>query len=56
MADLISSEKLNLIVTELFITGRKLKVSLAFVAQFLFYAAKYIRLNSTQCYITNISN
>ena len=33
IADMLSNKKLNPIVTELFIRGRKLKISLVFIAQ-----------------------
>ena len=33
IADMLSNEKLNPVVTELFITGRKSNISLAFTAQ-----------------------
>ena len=36
IADMLSIKKLNPIVTELFIRGRKLKVSLVFIAQSYF--------------------
>ena len=42
MADMISNKKLNPIITELFIRGRKLNISLAFIAQSIFcFAKKY---------------
>ena len=46
--DMLSNEKLNPIVTELFITGRKLNVSLVFITQSYFAVPQNIRLNSTQ--------
>ena len=33
IADMLSDKKLNLIVTELFISGRKLNISLVFITQ-----------------------
>ena len=45
---MLSNEKLNPIVTELFITGRKLNVSLVFITQSYFAVPQNIRLNSTQ--------
>ena len=44
IADMLSNKKLNLIVTELFIRGRKF--SLDFIAQSYFAVTKNIRLNS----------
>ena len=45
IANMFSSKKLNLIVTELFITGRKLNISLVFITPCYFADPKYIRLN-----------
>ena len=56
IADMLSSNKLNLIVTELFIRGRKLNISLVFITQFYFTVPKNIKLNSTHYFIINISN
>ena len=36
IADMIHNEKLNLIVTEVFIRGRKLNISLVFITQSYF--------------------
>ena len=47
IADILSNENLNPIVTELFIRGRKLNISLVFISQFYFAVPKNIRLNST---------
>ena len=47
IADVLSNKKLNPIVTELFIRGRKLNISLVFITQSYFAAPKNIRLNST---------
>ena len=46
IADMLSNKKLNPIVTEVFIRGIKLNISLAFVAQSYFSVLKNIRLNS----------
>ena len=56
MIAMLSNEKLNLIVTKLFIRGRKLNISLAFITQSCFSVPKNIRLNSTQYFIMKISN
>ena len=48
IADLLSNRKLDPIRTELFIRGRKLNISLAFIVQSYFAVPKNIRLNSTQ--------
>ena len=54
--DMINNKKLNSIVTELFIRGRKLNISLVFVTQPCFKVPKNVRLNSTHFYITKIPN
>ena len=46
IADMINNKKLNSIVTELFITGRKLNISLVFITQWYFKVPKDVRLNS----------
>ena len=40
IADMLSNKKVDLIVTELFIRGRKLNIYLVFVIQCFFYCAK----------------
>ena len=55
ITDILSNKKLNPIVNELFIRGRKLNISLAFIAQSGFAAQKN-RLNSTHYFIMTISN
>ena len=40
MADMIDNKKLNSIVTELFIRGRKLNISLVFITQSYFKVPK----------------
>ena len=56
MADMIDNKKLNSIVTELFIRGRKLNISLVFITQSYFKAPKNIRVNSTHFSIMKIPN
>ena len=56
VADMISSKKLNPIVTELFIRGKKLIISLVFVTQSYFAMPKDIRLNCTYYFIMKIPN
>ena len=46
IADMIT-KKLNSIVIELFIRGRKLNVSIVFITQSYFKVPKEVRLNST---------
>ena len=55
-ADMISNNKLNPIVTELFIRGRKLNISIVFITQSYFKVPKDVRLNSTHFFITKIPN
>ena len=49
-----SSKKLSLTVTELFLRGRKLNISLAFIVQSYFIVPKTIRLNATHYFIMKI--
>ena len=51
-----NNEKLNKIVTNLFIRGRKLKISLAFITHSYFKVTKDIRLNIMHFFIMNIPN
>ena len=54
ITDMIHNKKLNSIVTELFIRGRKLDVSLVFITQSYFKVPKDVRLNTTHFFITKI--
>ena len=56
IADMINSKKLNSIVTELFIRGRKLNISLVFITQSYFKVPKDVRLNTTHFFIMKIPN
>ena len=56
IADMLSNKKLNPTVIELLIRGRKLNISLVFIAQYFFSVPKNIRLNSTQYFIMKIPN
>ena len=56
IADMISNNKLNPIVTELFIRGRKLNISIFFITQSHFKVPKDVRLNSTHFFIMKIPN
>ena len=56
IADMINNKKLNSIVTELFIRGRKLNISLVFITQSYFKVPKDVRLNTTHFFIINIPN
>ena len=45
IADIINNKKLNSIVTQLFIRGRKLNISIVFITQSYFKVPKDVRLN-----------
>ena len=52
IADVINNKKVNSIVADLFIRGRKLNISLVFITQSYFK----VRLNSTHFFIMKIPN
>ena len=54
IANMINNKKLNSIVTELFIRGRKLNISLVFITQSYFKVPKDVRLNTTHFFIMKI--
>ena len=56
IADMINNKKLYSIVTDLFIRGRKLNISLVFITQSYFKVPKDVRLNSTHFFIMKIPN
>ena len=56
IADMLSNKKLNLIVVELFIRGRKLNIFLVFSKQSYFAIPKNITLNSTHYFGMEILN
>ena len=51
IADMIHNKKLNSIVTELFIRGRKLNISLVLITQSYFNVPKDVRLNISPFFI-----
>ena len=51
-----SNKKLSAAVTGLFLRGRKLIISLAFILQSFFKVPKSIRLNATHYFIIKIHN
>ena len=53
---MLSNKKLNPIVIELFIIGRKLKISFVFITQSYFVMPKNIRLNSMHYFNMKIPN
>ena len=56
IADMLINKKLNPVVTELFIRGRKLNISLVFITQSYFTVPKNIRLNSAHYFTMKIPN
>ena len=56
IADMINNKKLDPIVTELFIRGRKINISIVFINQSYFKVPEDVRLNSTHCFIMKIPN
>ena len=56
IADMIHNKKLGSIVTELFIRGRKLNISLVFITQSYFKVLKDVRLNTSHFSIAKIPN
>ena len=53
---MLSNKKLNSIVTELFIGGRKLNIYLVFITKSCCAVPKDIKLNSTHYFIMKIPN
>ena len=56
IAVMLNNEKLYLIVTELFIRGRILNISLVFITQSYFAVPENIRLNSIHYFIMKIQS
>ena len=56
IADMINNKNLNSILTEYFIRGEKLNISLVFITQSYFKVPKETRLNSTHFFIMKIPN
>ena len=56
IADMINNKKFNPVVTELFIRGRKLNISIVFITQSDFKVPKDVRLNSAHFFIMKIPN
>ena len=56
IADMLSDEKLNPIITELFIRDRKLNISHIFITPCYFAVTKNIRLNSKNHFMMKIPN
>ena len=56
IADMLSNKKCNPILTELFIRGRKLNISLVFITQSYFPVPENIITNSTHYFVMKIPN
>ena len=56
IADMLNDKTFYPIVIDLFIRGRKLKISLVYIIQSCFVTPKNIRLNCTHYFIMKISN
>ena len=56
IAGMINNNKLNPILTELYIRGRKLNISIVFITQSYFKVPKDVRLSSTHFFIMKIPN
>ena len=56
IADMINNKKLNSIVTELFIRGRKLNIYLVFITESYFKVPKDVRLNTIHLFIAKVPN
>ena len=56
MIVMIINNKLSSVVTELFISGRKLNISPGFITQSHFQVPKYVRLNCTHFFVKKIPN
>ena len=53
---MINNKKLNSIVTDLFLRGRKLNISIVLITQSYFIVPKEVRLNTTHFFIMEIPN
>ena len=53
---MINNKRRNSVVTELFVRGRKVDISIVFFTQSYFKLPKDVRLNSTHFFITKIRN
>ena len=56
IADIMTNEKFQTIIKELFIRCRKLNISLVFITQSYFSVPKDARLNTTHYFIMKINN
>ena len=56
IVDMTNNKKHNQVVTELFIRGRTLNISVVFITQSYFKVLKDVRLNSTHLFMMKIPN
>ena len=56
IADMINNKKLDSVVTELFIRGSKVNISIVFISQSYLKVPKDVRLNTTHFFIMEIPN
>ena len=56
IGDMINNKKLNSVVTELFIIGKKLKILIVFITQSYFKVPKDVGLIPTHFFIMKISS
>ena len=56
IADIISNKKLNSVVTQPFIRGKKINISIVFITQLYFKVPEDVRINSTYFFIMKIPN
>ena len=56
IVDIMTNEKFQSMIKELFIRCRKVNISLKFITQSYFSVLKDFRLNSTHCLIMKINN
>ena len=54
IADIINNKKLNPVVAELFVRGRKLNISIVIITQSYFKVPKEVRPNTTKIFIIKI--
>ena len=56
IADITKNKKLNSLVTELFIRGRKINISLVFITQSYFKVPEDVRLNTSHFFVVKFPN
>ena len=56
IADMLTNKELDAVITELFIRGRKLSISLVFISRSCFVVPKSIKLNYMHYFIMKIPN